>query len=75
MRGVKVKSRILNRIKAKYKIKKLDDLTRLKETLKQQIQLKILRMRKYEKKQNSTNKTTLSKETKRNFIENWENRH
>ena len=73
MRGVKVKSRILNKMKVKYEKKKSDDLTRLKETLKQKIQLKVLRMRKYEKQQNSTNRTTPSKETKRNFIENWEN--
>ena len=49
MRGVKVKSRILNKMKVKYEKKKSDDLTRLKETLKQKIQLKVLRMRKYEK--------------------------
>ena len=45
IRGVKVKSRILNRMKKKYKMKKLDNLTPLKETLKQKIQLKPQRMR------------------------------
>ena len=34
IRGVKVKSRIVNKMKKKYKMKKLDDLTPLKETLK-----------------------------------------
>ena len=37
IRGVKVKSRILNRMKKKYQMKKLDDLIPLKETLKQKI--------------------------------------
>ena len=40
IRGVKVKSIILNRMKKKYKLKKLDGLTPLKETLKQKTQLK-----------------------------------
>ena len=38
IRGVKVKLRIVNRMKKKYKMKKLDDFTPLKETLKQKIQ-------------------------------------
>ena len=38
IRGVKVKLRILNRMKKKYKMKKSDDFTPLKETLKQKIQ-------------------------------------
>ena len=38
IRGVKVKLRILNRVKKKYKMKKSDDFTPLKETLKQKIQ-------------------------------------
>ena len=50
IRGVKGKSRILNRMKKKYNMKKLDDLTTLKETLKQKTQLKALRMRRYEKR-------------------------
>ena len=50
MRGVKVKSRILNTMKKKYKIKKSDDLTPLKETLKQKIELKAEKLRRYEKK-------------------------
>ena len=62
IRGVKVKSRILNRMKKKYKSKKLDELTPLKETLKLKIQLKAQRMRRYEKRtkvcrQNNTFKT------------------
>ena len=35
--GVKVKSIILNRMKKKYKIKELNDLTPLKETIKQNV--------------------------------------
>ena len=50
MRGVKVKSRILNTMKKKYKIKKSDDLTPLKETLKQKIEPKAEKLRRYEKK-------------------------
>ena len=66
IRGVKVKSRILNRMKEKYKMKKLDNLTPLKETLKQKIQLKPQRMRWYEKgtkfyRQNNTFKTDKKK--------------
>ena len=58
--GVKVKSRILNKMN---KIKELNDLTPLKETIKQNVQLKAQRMRRYEKrtkfyKQNSTLKQT-----------------
>ena len=52
IRGVKVKSRILKKMKEKYKMKKLDDLTLLKETLKQKIQFKVQRMRRYEKRTN-----------------------
>ena len=52
IRGVKVKSRILKKMKKKYKMKKLDDLTLLKETLKQKIQFKVQRMRRYEKSTN-----------------------
>ena len=52
IRGVKVKSRILKKMKKKYKMKKLDDLTLLKETLKQKIQFKVQRMRRYEKRTN-----------------------
>ena len=49
-------------MKKKYKSKKLDELTPLKETLKQKIQLKAQRMRRYEKRtkvcrQNNTFKT------------------
>ena len=36
-------------MKKKYKMKKLDDLALLKETLKQKIQLKAPRMKPYEK--------------------------
>ena len=36
-------------MKKKYKMKKLDDLTLLKVTLKQKIQLKAPRMKRYEK--------------------------
>ena len=36
-------------MKKKYKMKKLDDLTLLKVTLKQKIQLKAPRMKQYEK--------------------------
>ena len=73
-RGVKVKSRILNRMKKKYQMKKLDDVTPLKETLKQKTQLKSQRIRWYEnrKKINSTDRATLLQQTKRNFIENWD---
>ena len=35
--GVKVKSRILNKMRKKYKMKKLDDVAPLKESLKQKI--------------------------------------
>ena len=37
-------------MKKNYNMKKLDDLTPLKETLKQKIQLKAQRMKRYEKK-------------------------
>ena len=50
IRAVKVKSRILNRIKKKYIMKKLDDSTPQKETLKQKNQLKAQRMRRCEKR-------------------------
>ena len=40
IRGVKVKSRILNRMKKKYEMKNFEDLAPLKETLKQKFQLK-----------------------------------
>ena len=50
IRGVKVKSRILNRMKKKYKMKNFEDLTPMKETLKQKIQLKAQRMRRYDKR-------------------------
>ena len=50
LRGVKVKSRILNRMKKKYKMKNFEDLAPLKETLKQKIQLKAQIMRRYDKR-------------------------
>ena len=50
IRGVKVKSRILNRMKKKYKMKNFEDLATLKETLKENIQLKTQRMRRYDKR-------------------------
>ena len=50
IRAVKVKSRILNRMKKKYIMKKLDDSTPQKETLKQKNQLKAQRMRRCEKR-------------------------
>ena len=50
IRGVKVKARILNRMKKKYKMKNFEDLALLKETLKQKIQLKAQRMRWYDKR-------------------------
>ena len=50
IRGVKLKSRMLNRKNKKYKMRKLDDLTPLKEILKQKIQLKAQRMKRCEKK-------------------------
>ena len=46
LRGVKLKSRKLNKMKKKYAMKKREDL---KETLKQKIQLKAQRIRRYEK--------------------------
>ena len=50
IRGVKVKPRILNKMKKKYKMKNSEDLAPLKENLKQKIQLKAQRMRRYDKK-------------------------
>ena len=50
IRGVKVKSGILDRMKKKNKMKKSDDLAPLKETIKQKIQLKAPMMTQYEKR-------------------------
>ena len=50
IRTVKVKSRILNRMKRKYKMKNFEDLAPLKENQKQKIQLKSQRMRRYDKR-------------------------
>ena len=50
IRAVKVKLRILNKMKKKYKMKKLDNLASLTDTLKQKIQLKVQIMRRYEKR-------------------------
>ena len=61
-------------MKKKYQMKKLDDVTPLKDTLKQKIQLKFQRIRWYENRKeiNSTDRATLLQQTKRNFIENWD---
>ena len=68
IRGVKVKSRILKKMKKKYKMKKLDDLTLLKETLKQKIQFKVQRMRRYEKRTNFYRQNNTFKiDTKKNL--------
>ena len=40
----------MNRMKKKYKMQKLDNLTPLKQTLQQNIQLKAQSMRQYEKR-------------------------
>ena len=69
---VKVKSGILNRIKKKYRMKKLDDFTPLKETLKQKIQLKAQSMRHMKKERNFTDTTIFLTQAKRNFPGNWE---
>ena len=50
IRGVKVKSGILDRMKKKNKMKKSDDLAQLKETIKQKIQLKAPMINQYEKR-------------------------
>ena len=49
----------------KYKMKKLDELTPLKKTLKQKIDLRAQRIRRYEKR---------TKLYKKKFIENWKSR-
>ena len=68
IRGVKVKSRILKKMKKKYKMKKLDDLTLLKETLKQKIQFKVQRMRRYKKRTNFYRQNNTFKiDTKKNL--------
>ena len=67
MRGVKVKSRILNTMKKKYKIKKSDDLTPLKETLKQKIELKVQRLRRYEKRTKFYRQNNILKTDKKKF--------
>ena len=61
-------------MKKKYQMKKLDDVTPLKDTLKQKIQLKFQRIRWYENRKeiNSTDRAALLQQTKRNFIENWD---
>ena len=65
IRGVKVKSGILNRMKKKNKIKKSDDLAPLKETIKQKVQLKAPMMKRYStEERNSTDRKTLLKQTK-----------
>ena len=50
LRRVKVKSRKINKVKKKYPMKKQEDLPSLKETLKQEIQLKAPRICRYEKR-------------------------
>ena len=67
MRGVKVKSRILNTMKKKDKIKKSNDLTPLKETLKQKIELKAQRLRRYEKRTKFYRKNNILKTDKKKF--------
>ena len=68
IRGVKVKSRILKKMKKKYKMKKLDDLTLLKETLKQKNQFKVQRMRRYKKRTNFYRQNNTFKiDTKKNL--------
>ena len=67
MRGVKVKSRILNTMKKKYKIKNSDDLTPLKETLKQKIELKVQRLRRYEKRTKFYRQNNILKTDKKKF--------
>ena len=68
IREVKVKSRILKKMKKKYKMKKLDDLTLLKETLKQKIQFKVQRMRRYKKRTNFYRQNNTFKiDTKKNL--------
>ena len=63
LRPVKAKSRKINEMKKKYAMKKQEDLPSLKETLKQEIQLKAQRICRYEKKTNSTIIITPSSQT------------
>ena len=74
IRVVKVKSKILNRTKKIYKMKNFEDLAPLKETLKQKIQLKAQRTRRYDKRSKFYRQNNTFKMDKRNSIENWERR-
>ena len=65
--GVKVKSRILNGMKKKYKMKNFEHLAPLKETLKQKIQLKAQRMRRYDKRSKFYRQNNTFKMDKKKF--------
>ena len=67
IRGVKVKSRILNRMKKKYKMKNFEDLAPLKETLRQKIQLKAQSMRRYDKRSKFYRQNNTFKMDKKKF--------
>ena len=67
LRGVKVKSRKLNKMKKKYAMKNREDLPPLMETLKQKIQLKAQRIRRYEKRTKLNRQNNTFKSGKKKF--------
>ena len=60
-------------MKKNYNMKKLDDLTPLKETLKQKIQLKAQRMKRYEKRTKFCRQSNTFKTDKNKFYRKLRN--
>ena len=69
---VKVKSGILNRIKKKYRMKKLDDFTPLERDSKTKDSIESPKYETYEKERNFKDTTTFLTQAERNFPWNWE---
>ena len=62
-----VKPRKQRKIKRRYNIKKMEDIPEVKEKLKQQIQAKAQRIRRYEKRGKQLRQTTIFKENTKKF--------
>ena len=69
-RGSKVKSGKVTKLKRKYKIRELEDIPPIKETLKQKVQAKAQHMRRYEKREKFFRQTACSRQMQRSFTGN-----
>ena len=72
-KGVNVKTRKGQKVKRKYKLQNENDITTAKEKIKQKVQVKAQRIRRFEKGQNFTGRIKYLRLMRRNYTGRWEN--